>query len=392
MLTASVNISDLPYSLWTVNGAMVLIVSIVVTSLLIPRILTLSHRRHLFDSIDERKIHDGFIPRLGGIAFVPAIILALSSVAGLDLLLMGPQGLQALGTTGGNIISLCFGLCALMLMYLLGLADDLMGIGWKTKLIVQIIAAYLIVGTGLSLGSLNGFLGIYEMPVWVDQLLSVLVIVLVINAINLIDGIDGLASALSSMACGYYVVASYNTSAYSNAMLGLATIGTLLPFFIYNVFGSVRYGKKIFMGDTGALTTGLILSFLALRVLRVEYSNGNTSTVPLVVAFTPLVVPCLDVVRVVIHRIARGQSPFCAGRCHIHHKLLALGLRQRYAMLLIFVISGFYIAMNLLLCKALSAFSILIIDSIVWFAGNWLLTLLIRRRQNRMPETRLLYQ
>lgn len=388
-----IDINKLPFDIWTLNGILVFVVSMGMTGILIPKIITISFRRKLFDVPDERKIHKGAVPRLGGIAFMPAIILALSSVTGFELVALDRAGSDIVGLCfGSDVIPLCFGMCSLMLMYLVGIADDLIGVKYRAKFFVQILAALLIVCSGMTIDNLHGFFGIYELDPAIAVPLTVLVVVLIMNAVNLIDGIDGLASGLSAIACGFYVAICYREQVYTYAMIGMAAIGTLVPFFYFNVYGNARVGRKIFMGDTGALTTGIVLSILSIKVLRILPEEEELAVSPAILAFSPLVVPCLDVVRVFFHRISRGHSPFQPGRTHIHHKLLALGIRQRYAMLLILILSGSYIALNVILSPALSVDVILLVDMLIWVFGNLWLTRRIRERQRIMPETRALYE
>ena len=172
-------------------------ISVIVTGVLIPQILLIAFRKQLFDVPDERKIHQGVVPRLGGIAFVPAIFLSIAFVAGVNAMLYKNQIFMALWSIP---LQLCFGLCALMLMYLVGMADDLVGVRYRAKFLAQIIAGVLIVMSGLVVDDLHGFffLGILPLPVaWV---LTVIALVLIVNAVNLIDGIDGLASGLCGIA------------------------------------------------------------------------------------------------------------------------------------------------------------------------------------------------
>lgn len=388
-----ISLSDLPIDIWAANGILVFFISILITGILIPKILLISFRRQLFDIPDERKIHKGTVPRLGGMAFMPAIILAVASVTGLNLLVLGQDGPQVIGNGfGDEIVPICFGLCALMMMYLVGIADDLIGVKYRAKFFVQFAAALLIVASGTRIGSLGGFLGIQELAPAVATILTVIVIVFIINAVNLIDGIDGLASGLTAIACGFYALKFYEYESYTYAMIALATLGALIPFFYYNVYGNARVGKKIFMGDTGALTIGIILSILSIRLASTAPDDGGLlDPAPLVVAFSPLVVPCFDVLRVFFHRISRRQSPFQPGRTHIHHKFLALGLRQRYTMLLILLLSVGFIAFNSMLSPALPIEIILFTDLAIWGAGNWWLTHAIRARQKQHPEAEALY-
>lgn len=152
-------------------------------------------------------------------------------------------------------------------------------------------------------------------------------------------------------------------------MLAFSTFGVLVPFFYYNVFGSAEHARKIFMGDTGSLTLGYILSFLAIK-----YSQ-NTESIPVtqgafVIAFSTLIVPAFDVVRVVIVRIYNGKSPFEPDKNHIHHQFLAMGFTVRQAMLLILLVSCVFSGINILLMPYVDNTLMLIGDIVVWIGLN----------------------
>lgn len=392
MIGEFIKLNDLSLDIWLVNCLAVISISMILTGILIPKILLISFRNNLFDVPDARKIHQGTVPRLGGIAFMPAILLSMAIVSGTNLLVLGEEQSATLFNLSEDLVKLCFGVCALMMMYLIGIADDLIGVKYRAKFVVQIIAAMLLAISGLQINNLHGFLGIYEMDPVSSIALTIIATVLIINAINLIDGIDGLASGLSAIAFGFYAFITFCSHQYIYCLLSLGALGTLIPFFYYNVFGDAKVGKKIFMGDTGALTTGLILSFVAIQVNLLDTVPGDQDISVGVVAFSPLVVPCLDVVRVFFHRISRGQSPFQPGRTHIHHKFLACGVRQSKAMMLILLISIFYIFMNIAISPWIPIDLILLIDFILWIIGNYLLTKHIRGRQKAHPEERNLYE
>ena len=120
------------------------------------------------------------------------------------------------------------------------------------------------------------------LPSWVGIPLTVLIVVYITNAINLIDGIDGLASGLSCIALTVLAAICISNGSYFYALLALATLGILIPFWFYNVFGNAQRGHKLFMGDTGSLTIGYILSFLVIQ-LSVVHSDGEVRTNPYMV-------------------------------------------------------------------------------------------------------------
>lgn len=362
------------------DGLAACLVSIVVTGILIPQILLIAFRKRLFDEPDGRKIHTAAVPRLGGIAFMPAIVFSVCVVIGVRL---NVSGMDPYVGVGQRVMPLCFGLCAMMMMYLVGMADDLVGVRYRAKFVAQITVGLLLVGGGVCIDNLHGLLGLYEIPFAFGCLLTVLLTVFIVNAINLIDGIDGLASGLGAIAMGFYAVNFWLGGRWLYSMVAFAGLGTLVPFFYYNVFGKPAMGKKIFMGDTGALTIGLILAFLALETLGLPVRSRFSPDI-IVVAFAPLAIPSLDVIRVFVHRLRRRHSPFLPDRTHIHHKLLALGIPQRQAMVAIVASSALTVVANLWMTYWMDTLSVMLIDLGVWAAGNYMLTRAVLARQRRL--------
>lgn len=374
---------------WTLDELAVFLISAGISGIIIPKILLIAFRKRLFDEPDERKIHTAAVPRLGGLAFMPSIVFSICLVVGVKGIL-DAQGLSAyfggpseVGDMSEMLLPMCFGLCAVMMMYLVGIADDLIGVRYRAKFVAQILAALLLAMGGVRIENFHGFMWLYELPVGLSWAATVLLVVFITNAINLIDGIDGLASGLSGIAMAFYGFVFMHTGHMLYAMLAFAGLGTLVPFFYYNVFGNPAMGKKIFMGDTGSLTTGLILSFLSIEVCSLPEGSVYSWDV-MVLAFAPLAIPCLDVIRVFVHRIVRGMSPFLPDKSHIHHKLLALGIPQRWAMITILATSSALIAANLLMSVHMGPMWVLVIDMVVWVAANWQLTRCIMARQKRL--------
>lgn len=340
------------------------LVSLLLTGIIIPKILLIAYRKNLFDEPDARKIHKGAIPRLGGIAFVPALLFAVCLVTGIFNLPVY-NSLTEVPVYSSAARALCFGVCGLLLLYLVGIADDLVGVLYSAKFVVQLISAVLLVCGGIWIDNLDGFCGVYEWPDVCGCMLTLLVTVFFVNAINLIDGIDGLASGLSSVAMAFYGVMFAWCGDTVNAMIAFATLGTLVQFFYYNVFGNAKMGKKIFMGDTGALCIGFILTYLSVSLSRrPEMLESDLNT--MVVAFSPMLVPCFDVLRVFFGRIKSGKSPFLPDKTHIHHKLLRLGLSTPRAMVSILAISLGFIVINVSLSPYVNSAILMLIDLAVW--------------------------
>ncbi|MDE6027238.1 MAG: undecaprenyl/decaprenyl-phosphate alpha-N-acetylglucosaminyl 1-phosphate transferase, partial [Muribaculaceae bacterium] len=296
-----------------------------------------------------------------------------------------PDHISAMLDGGG--VQLLFFAAALLMIYLLGIADDLIGVRYRAKFIFQTLGGILLVISGLWVRDLFGFLWVTEVATWVGWLLTVFLVIYVLNAINLIDGIDGLASGLSLVAFAWYTYIFYIAGDYISMLIAGASLGTLIPFFYYNVFGKASAHNKIFMGDTGSLTIGLILVFLTLKISELPDSGALGNNNPFILAIAPIIIPCFDVVRVFIHRLRQGRNPFLPDKSHIHHKLLALGFAQSKALILILISDAVLIALNFFCSPYIGATWIVIGDIAVWTCANIYLTSAIRNRERQLGTT-----
>ena len=366
---------------WTYNYFIGMLISIILTGVIIPKIILIAFRKKLFDEIDERKIHRGIVPRLGGIAFLPSIIFSFCVVIGFNLrteeLSLGEPLMM-------EMIPIFFLLCGLMLMYLVGIADDLIGVRYRGKFLLQIFTGTLLVAGGMLISDLYGFLWIHHCPDWLGWLFSIFLVIYVANSINLIDGIDGLASGLSMIALIFYSIVFFLAGEYLFALMAATTLGTLIPFFYYNVFGHAENHNKIFMGDTGSLTIGTVLAFLSIAMFRIPLGDIPGNQNPFILAIAPIILPCFDVVRVFVHRVRNGSNPFLPDKCHIHHKLLALGLVQWKALITILISDATIVGGNLLLSSLVQPTWLILGDIMAWTLLNFLLTHLIRCRERRL--------
>ena len=365
---------------WIVNCCMALLLCIFFAGIVIPQILLIAFRKQLFDLPDERKIHHCAVPRLGGIAFKPVVFFTIALLLGINMALGHSEILFEIGN---DVRSLAFAFCSIMLLYLVGMADDLIGIRYRAKFVIQILCGVMLIAGGIYINNLHGILGIHAVPLWLGYPLTILIVVFIINAINLIDGIDGLASGLCSIACLFYGLTFFMLHQHIYAMLAFATLGVLVPFFYYNVFGNPEHGRKIFMGDTGSLTVGMMLCFLSLKLIMCGTDDNTGHINPMLLAFSPLLVPCCDVVRVYLHRVRNGKNPFLPDKNHIHHKLLAIGMRQRTAMITIVSVSTVFILFNILLSLYLDVNWIVLVDILIWTLANIQLTKRIGQLQSK---------
>lgn len=304
---------------------------------IIPKILLISLRKRLFDVPDERKVHKHPVSRLGGITFYPVILFVLCIITVVRMFLDHFSTQLFRLDLAAQMLSLIAGLT---LLYLVGIGDDLLGVRYRNKFVVQVLSALFFPTVGLYINNLYGLLGIYHLSPFIGILLTVLLVVFITNSINLIDGIDGLASSICIVALGVLGLIFVFDGLWIYSLLAFASVGVLIPFFVYNVFGNAERGRKIFMGDTGSLTLGYILSFLVLRYcMYMGFYERPGYSGSLMIAFAILLVPCMDVIRVVIGRVSRRVSPFLPDKTHIHHKFIAMGFSTRRALVLIQVMS-----------------------------------------------------
>ncbi len=352
-------------------------ISLTIGWIVIPKIVVISKIKRLFDKPDERKVHKKEISRLGGVSFVPALMISVSLVIGFRYYLNVPLPMIS---EVSFITEFMFLLAASFIIFFVGLTDDLVGVSYKAKFAVQILSATLIAFTGLVPQTLFGIFGIYEINPYIIGTLVVVAIVFVINAYNLIDGVDGLCSGLSSVALLALGIWFTYTEGYIYAMIAMGMLGVLLAFFYYNI-SSKRL--KIFMGDTGSLTLGLLISFLSLKFLQSAqvYTPGSESSLiqsinsPLAIIFGLLFVPIFDTLRVFTGRIMHHKSPFSPDKTHIHHKMLALGLTHIRSTITIIVFQIGFVALNITLGEIvkLNINTILLIDVLIAVSINALI-------------------
>lgn len=365
---------------WFIINMLVLVLVIVLTGFIIPQILLIAFRKKLYDDPDQRKVHTHSIPRLGGIAFFPAILFTLLLTVGLSQYYTGGAAVRQ--ELYGHLTTFCLFVSAVVVLYLVGMADDLIGVRFRAKFVAQFAAGCLVIIGGLQYTDLNGIFWLGHLPHSFGVMFTALMIVFITNAVNLIDGIDGLASGLSAIACMFFGYLCYRGGDYLHSMLAYATLGALLPFFYYNVFGNAQKHSKIFMGDTGSLTIGLILSVLSIRVCASESLPHDLN--PTVAAFAPMLIPCLDVVRVFLRRLRERRAPFLPDKTHIHHKLLHMGMPQRVAMPTIVGVSLCATLVNYALSVYVDITLLFVADVAAWIAANMAINRFIRSRNRRL--------
>lgn len=288
---------------------------------LTPLLIRVATRIGLIDSPHTGKIHLRPTPTAGGLVLFVAFFATLWGIL-LAEGMGGPGDLRALG--GLTLASL--------LVVALGLYDDLRGAGVLQKLAVQVPAGLLLYLVGFRVERLtNPFgpelvLGPLSLP------LTLLWILAITNAVNLIDGLDGLATGVAFIAALTLAAVGFARGEVLLLVLAATLAGSLLGFLGYN-FPPAR----IFLGDTGSLLLGLLLSVISL----VE-SRKATLALALLVPIVAMLVPILDTCLAIVRRVRNGQHPFRGDTEHLHHRLLMLGLNQRQAVLLMWAASAYF--------------------------------------------------
>ncbi|TYB70649.1 undecaprenyl/decaprenyl-phosphate alpha-N-acetylglucosaminyl 1-phosphate transferase [Bizionia saleffrena] len=300
-----------------------LLFSLVVTVIVMPKVILISKKKNLTAQPNERTSHKGIVPTLGGIGVFTGFLLTANVAA-------------VLFANYSQLIDLViFNILVLMLL-LVGVSDDIMTIAPRRKFFFQLLIAFLFVlGTNIHIDSFGGLFGIQQLPVLFAIGFSVFVIVLIINAYNLIDGIDGLAGALGTLISMVMALVFFYSDYFFYSLISLSLVGALVGFLIYNF--SLR--RKIFLGDTGSMVVGFVLAFQIILYLELSAQQPEM----LVFKNAPVFVlallsyPLIDTLRVFCIRIRNKRSPFSADRCHIHHRLIDLGLPHKWATVFISV-------------------------------------------------------
>lgn len=339
--------------------------SALLSSFAVRRLAKIAHARKLFDDVNERTVHAGFIPRLGGISFLPAIAFSVCLFGWISGFIFSTDIAWFL-----NYSELLLLFAAMLLVYGMGAEDDIIGLSYKPKFLGQSLAIVLLLCTGVYIHNLRGFICNCDVMWWIGLPLSFLFLLLIVNSLNLIDGIDGLAGGLSLIALLFYTTIFIYTKTYIYALVCVAASGVLLGFLRFNVWGSADKKNKVFMGDTGSLTLGILLGFMSLRVFNTP-GDGYMARMPIVTAIAPLLLPCLDLLHVFTMRLLKGKNPFEADRTHIHHRVLALGYSHRQALYILLLTSIGLTLLNVVASIYMDINLLVILDLLIWVVGNW---------------------
>lgn len=284
-------------------------------------VITVAKRFHLVDIPGVRKVHSKPIPRIGGVAIFVSMIGLVIPV----LLLPNDVG-ETFRLVQFKIITL---LIAAGFMFLVGLIDDIKGLRVRTKIIAQLMSAMVICLAGMRIESIPITATITLHFGWFSWIFTIVWIVGITNAINLSDGLDGLAAGISAIACGVIAILAIYNGDTIMAILMLALLGSLTGFLLFNFEPA-----KTFMGDSGSLFLGFTIASASIL------SATKTETiVGLALPILALGIPIFDTLFSMLRRFLERRSMFSPDRSHFHHRLLALGLRQRHVVLTTYLIT-----------------------------------------------------
>lgn len=286
-------------------------IALIVSYAVTPGVKKLAIKIGAIDKPDERKVHTHVIPRLGGLAiyigFMAAVLYSMPVFSEFFGFLLGAAAIV-----------------------LLGIWDDIRNIPARVKLAGQIIAAAIPVAYGVQIGWVtNPFGTILIIPEWLAVPVTVFWIVGFTNTVNLIDGLDGLAAGVSVIASISMFFMAVSMNQYLPAMILVAMSGAALGFLQYNFNPA-----KIFMGDTGSMLLGYTMAVVAVLGLV-----KTAATVALIVPIIALGVPIMDTLFAIIRRKMSGVPVFQPDKGHLHHRLLALGMTQKQAVLSMYMVS-----------------------------------------------------
>ncbi len=301
--------------------------SALLTFFIIPPLIKVAKVKNLFDEPNSRTSHSSAVPTLGGVAIFISVLFTVS-----------------FWTDFGSPSIMRYVFAAMTVVTFIGLKDDLLELSAFNKLMGQMFAAMIFVIWGdIRLTSFYGIFGIQELPYIISVIFTIFTILVIVNAFNLIDGINGLAASMAIVSSLVFGICFFILDESSElAFLAFTLIGSLVSFLRYNLAPS-----KIFMGDTGSLLLGILISVMAIEFIELDAQSLEKlhfSSSP-ALAMAVISYPLFDLLRVFTLRISKGKSPFQPDRNHIHHLLLDNGLSHEVSSLIIALVNILVIAL-----------------------------------------------
>ena len=334
-----------------------LMISVLLSSIFVPILRKFALAKDIIAVPSIRRSHTNKIPVLGGVSIYFVLFFTVLTISQYLILIIEIEI--------ERFIQLYYFGFASSILFSVGLIDDVYGLKPRIKLFFQLLASYVLIciTDNLIIDSMYGLFGIFKLYPIISCPLTIFIFIVFVNMLNLIDGIDGLASGFSIVALAFFGIISFLSNNNVSLILSIAGLGSLLPFFYYNVYSA----KKIFLGDNGSLLLGILLIYLTLDFLSFDTTGilliGNNKILLLMSLFS---YPLVDTMRIFIVRILRKKSPFSADKNHIHHHLLRLGYSHKKAstFILIYTCSITIISLFFMKQNINTSFVILLILSV----------------------------
>ena len=324
-----------------------LVTSFIIVFVAVPTIVRVARMTQWLDKPNARKIHTEPIPRLAGAAIFTAVSISV-------LFFLDCQQFRALNSF----------LIALIILFFIGIKDDILVTAPLTKLLGQTVAVTIVVILGgIKITNLHGFFHIFHIADYISIPLTIFTLLVILNSFNFIDGIDGLAATIAIEAAATFAIWFYEFKEYQYTILAVILIGSLLAYLPYNLSNGKN---KIFFGDTGTLIIGLILGILAiefnqtaLRFIELRYFPAPA------VSFGIMILPFYDMLRIIFIRTITGKKFYVADKNHIHHILLKLGFSQRQTLIILALVNLFFIILSFWLAKYVTIRRLLLLQLIL---------------------------
>jgi UDP-N-acetylmuramyl pentapeptide phosphotransferase/UDP-N-acetylglucosamine-1-phosphate transferase len=334
----------------------------------IPVIVRVSRLKNLCAIPNKRTSHSNAVPNLGGVAIFIGFIISTIITAGEFF-----------------TSELFYIIVALIILFFIGMKDDILIIDPKKKFTAQIaVGLIIVILADIKIVNFFEIFNIGSLSYISSILLTVFMFLLVINGFNLIDGIDGLASGVGILVSMVFGAWFWRINNIEYAIMCFALAGALIAFFIFNVFGK---RNKIFLGDTGSMLVGLTIGIIVVQFLRLNLIAGPDTNIQSSPAFviSMLILPLFDTLRVFIIRIYQGKSPFVADRQHIHHRMLELGFTHLQSTIILIAVNGFFIVFTYSF-QQLGNIPLMLILLFMATTMSYILLKLAKKRTRRLLE------
>ena len=295
------------------------LVALVLTMTLIPPLMRVADRLSVVDLPNERKVHTGAIPRIGGMAMVIGTCV--------PFVLWLPHETRMLAF-----------LTSLLILLVFGAWDDRKELDYRIKFLGQFLSVFVIVFWGGVSIDVFPFAGMEKVPSWLSAPVTVIFLVGVTNAVNLSDGLDGLAAGVTLLSLGAIALLAKLANGQHLILTCFVVAGAIFGFLRYNT-----YPARIFMGDTGSQFLGFTVGVLSIMLTQ-QVNTALNPWLPLFLVGLPIV----DTLFVMIKRLSEGRSPFSADRNHMHHRLLGSGLAHYEAVSVIYLTQGAFLLLAFL--------------------------------------------